>query len=222
MEQILLGTEGNQPFPITQSGVSRRHARITIDDYGKWTLEDLHSTNGTFIRDKDGIMRRISSVNIEPMTFICLGPDNANGCSFYACHLKNTRNYFKEFEYLNEIEDLFDAAQNKAERKARVTKMSIALVSLIALAISLIIQFCPPVVHLLHVSGINPGELNVNLLRIGSAFSGICTLLYDPKKDDKEIKHSREKYHRCPNPKCSHLLKTSEIRNMQCGKCKNK
>lgn len=44
MKQILLGTEGNQPFKITQQGVSRQHARITIGDDGVWILEDLNST----------------------------------------------------------------------------------------------------------------------------------------------------------------------------------
>ena len=53
MKQFILGTEGNQPFKITQMGVSHQHARITIGDDGVWTLEDLNSTNGTFVRCED-------------------------------------------------------------------------------------------------------------------------------------------------------------------------
>jgi len=51
METIILGRKGDQPFAITADGVSSQHAKITIDG-DKWTLEDLHSTNGTFIRDE--------------------------------------------------------------------------------------------------------------------------------------------------------------------------
>ena len=59
MKQFILGTEGNQPFEIKQTGVSHQHARVTIDDNGVWTLEDLNSTNGTFVRDENGDMRRV-------------------------------------------------------------------------------------------------------------------------------------------------------------------
>ena len=52
MKQFILGTEGNQPFEIKQKGVSHQHARVTIGDNGVWTLEDLNSTNGTFVRDE--------------------------------------------------------------------------------------------------------------------------------------------------------------------------
>ena len=54
MKTIILGREGNQPFPIKDEfdGVSRKHAQITINDHGDWFLEDLDSANGTYIRDE--------------------------------------------------------------------------------------------------------------------------------------------------------------------------
>ena len=70
MKQFILGTEGNQPFEIKQTGVSHQHARVTIGDNGVWTLEDLNSTNGTFVRDENGDMRRVGTLVITPMTFI--------------------------------------------------------------------------------------------------------------------------------------------------------
>ena len=52
MKEFIIGKEGTQKFliPLTKTRVSRQHARITIDDNGVWTLEDLNSTNGTLDR----------------------------------------------------------------------------------------------------------------------------------------------------------------------------
>ena len=44
------------------------------------------------------------------------------------------------------------------------------------------------------------------------------TLLSNEKK--KKLQEEREKFHTCPNPKCSHIMKSREIRMMQCTKCK--
>ena len=87
MKTILLGKSGDQPFDIEQQGVSREHARLTIDDDGQWVLNDLDSSNGTYIRNENGDWERISKKKITPSTFICLGPDNANGCKFFARHV---------------------------------------------------------------------------------------------------------------------------------------
>ena len=49
MQEVIIGKEGTQKFPINNSRVSRQHAKITVSDSGQWTLEDLNSTNGTYI-----------------------------------------------------------------------------------------------------------------------------------------------------------------------------
>mgnify|MGYP002771538249 FL=1 len=205
MKQILLGTEGNQPFKITQQGVSRQHARITIGDDGVWTLEDLNSTNGTFIRNEEGEMRRVGALVINPMTFICLGPNNANGCSFYATHLINPDDFIKEFQYLNQLEDNFDAQEEHADKTARTIRMLIAIVSFIALVGSFVVSH---------------GPLQVGLLRVGTAVSLLSTIFFNPNEKKKKLQEEREKFHTCPNPKCSHIMKSREIRMMQCTKCK--
>lgn len=202
MKQILLGTEGNQPFKITQQGVSRQHARITIGDDGVWTLEDLNSTNGTFIRNEEGEMRRVGTLVINPMTFICLGPNNANGCSFYATHLVNPDDFIKEFQYLNQLEDDFDAQEEHADKMEKRIRLLIAIASFVSLIGSFLVSN------------------GVLLLRVGTLVSLVSTMFFNPNEKKKKLQAEREKFHTCPNPKCSHIMKSREIRMMQCAKCK--
>ena len=50
--EITIGREiGNSIAPVAAEGLSRRHAKIVSMD-GKWTIEDLGSTNGTFVNGK--------------------------------------------------------------------------------------------------------------------------------------------------------------------------
>ena len=56
---FIIGRSGNQPFKITADSVSNEHARVTIDDNGVWTLEDLDSPNGTYIRNASGEFNQV-------------------------------------------------------------------------------------------------------------------------------------------------------------------
>ena len=123
MKTIILGREGTQPFKIKNEDVSRQHAQITIDDHGEWVLEDLNSSNGTFIRNEKGDLVRVGRVNITPMTFICLGPDNSKGCFFYAKQVENYGDFREEYEYLTELEDEYDEKIEKLEEKEHTQKM---------------------------------------------------------------------------------------------------
>lgn len=207
MQKIILGTEGNQPFDIKQTGVSRHHATLTVNG-NRWTLEDNNSTNGTFIRDETGLLRRVSCVDVTPLTFIVLGPDNANGCSFYALHATGVQHYLQEFQHLNDIENRYLAREEQAEHTGRRMHKIVAGVTLGALAVSLI--------------NIVSADMRFGLLRLGTALSGLMTLFYDPTAKRKKIATERQLFHSCPNPKCSHKLSTAEIRDMQCAKCKCK
>ena len=184
MKTILLGKSGDQPFDIDQQGVSREHARLTIDDDGQWMLNDLDSSNGTFI---------------------CLGPDNANGCKFYARHVEHPSDYSEDFDYLEDVEQDIDEEMEKAERKAKIIRKLIALVSGVALIGSFVV----------------PGDgLRMMLLRVGSLVSMVSTLFFDPSKDKKRLKSQLDKLLDCPNPACSHTLSKKEVENRRCSKCK--
>ena len=61
------GTEAD--LWVEDGGVSRRHARVTCAADGRFFLEDLGSTNGTFVGD-----RRIDKSEIKPGERIQMGP----------------------------------------------------------------------------------------------------------------------------------------------------
>lgn len=67
--EITIGREiGNSIAPVAAEGLSRRHAKIVSRD-GKWTIEDLGSTNGTFVNGK----KIDSPVEIKPGDKISCG-----------------------------------------------------------------------------------------------------------------------------------------------------
>lgn len=49
--ETLMGRDGSCHITIPDSSVSHRHARIYHSD-GEWYVEDLGSTNGTFVNDR--------------------------------------------------------------------------------------------------------------------------------------------------------------------------
>jgi diguanylate cyclase (GGDEF)-like protein len=49
--QYIVGRDSDAGFVVSRSSVSRQHARLYIDDDGNWWVEDLNSTNGTFVNE---------------------------------------------------------------------------------------------------------------------------------------------------------------------------
>ena len=67
-QPILLGRSGDCTVPLRDSYASNRHARIYHSD-GQWFIEDLNSTNGTFIGNN-----RISTAQLlEPGMVVRIG-----------------------------------------------------------------------------------------------------------------------------------------------------
>lgn len=209
MQRIILGKEGDQPFKIKGEMVSRKHAEIVIDNNNVWTLKDLESANGTYIRDENtGEMKQISCMTIKPMSFVCLGPDNSKGCGFYARQVLNPGNYDDELEYMNEKEDEFDQIEDTLSK--RKTYIEIGLRAGL-FAVFGVLSFL-----------IFPGESStINFVRLGftSVISQTIPFFFDLNKKKKRLKEKRERFHHCPNPSCYHRMKTEEIRSMDCSKC---
>ena len=49
--QYIVGRDADAGFVVSRSSVSRQHARLFLDDDGNWWVEDLNSTNGTFVNE---------------------------------------------------------------------------------------------------------------------------------------------------------------------------
>ncbi len=66
--EIILGRDGTQKTPITDQTVSRKHCKLTVNDDGTYTLENL-SASGTKV-DGQSIIR----TTVNPNSRIQLGP----------------------------------------------------------------------------------------------------------------------------------------------------
>ncbi len=214
MKTIILGREGNQPFPIKAEcdGVSRRHAQITITDQGDWYLEDLDSSNGTYIRDEStGDMIPISTKRkISPMTFILLGPDNSKGCCFFAKQADKYGDFTEEREYLISKEEEFD--RRNIELEANIKKMRI--IGPIALFIIGFLITCIPTID--ELLGQNAMTIRICL----APLAGLIPVFYDGAARKRQLQEERDRWHHCPNPCCSNKQTSKEIKNMRCSKCK--
>ena len=51
-QQYIVGRDSEAGFVVSRSSVSRQHARLYTDDGGNWWVEDLKSTNGTFVNEQ--------------------------------------------------------------------------------------------------------------------------------------------------------------------------
>jgi len=199
---IIIGRDGNQPFKITQPCVSNQHAKLTIDG-SVWTLEDLDSKNGTFVINRNGETTQVSRMCITPDTLICLGPDNANGCTFYASLLTDG-NYAAAFNHLEDIDAEFSVLEDKADNTPKKIRQLIGVVQMLMIAVSFLLN----------------DKAAGMFLRVGTGLSAICSFLYDPVQKKKKLKDMRTRIFKCPNPACSGSLTSNEIKNHRCSKCR--
>jgi len=51
LAQYIVGRDSEAGFVVARSSVSRQHARLYLADDGNWWVEDLNSTNGTFVNE---------------------------------------------------------------------------------------------------------------------------------------------------------------------------
>ncbi len=206
--KIKIGKEGDQPFAIKASGVSRLHAVVDIDeDRGTWTLTDLDSANGTYIREATGDFRRVSQMEIHPMTFICLGGDNSKGCSFYARQLLAPGDFHDELRFIMSKEDEFDIQQRKVERYVTVLRLIQTIVPMAVFSLSMLLWK-------------ENGMGSYMVRAVGAALpSIILQLVFNPQKRLSDLRTQADKFRHCPNPECSHKLRSQDIRNRECPYC---
>jgi diguanylate cyclase (GGDEF)-like protein len=59
-QSYLVGRDSDVDLVIARSSVSRNHSRLTSDDDGEWWVQDLGSTNGTFVNEERVVSRRLT------------------------------------------------------------------------------------------------------------------------------------------------------------------
>lgn len=213
MKTITLGKAGNQPFKIKGMGVSRIHATVTIDDYGRWTIADNNSANGTFVRnDFSGELMRVGTqgAQISEMSFIVLAADNAAGCCFYAKQLINPGDFVDEHFYMQNKKLEFDQEEEKVANRAKWVRLSIFIVMVLFTLGTMIWQ---GIAHPKDVSGMFMIYRGLSLLTMGG------TAFYDAQGKRAKIMKRRKKFCQCPNPECDFKLSPDAIENLKCPKC---
>ena len=215
-QKVTLGTNGTQPFKVSGSYVSRHHAEIVIDDSDVWTLNDLDSTNGTYIRDENtGEMMRISSVLITPMTFICLGSETPLGCCFYAKQAIKHGDYREELRYMKNKEQALAEEEEKLQKKNKLANVLVRLALLLIIAVVALAAGSSFIIP----QSMSPAMNIITMILMASAVS-IVPFFFDVNKKKKRLNSKREHFRQCPNPECSHILSAKEMLNMYCSKCR--
>ena len=97
--KIKIGKAPDNKFIINDPQVSRYHALLTKDDNGELLLEDLGSTNGTFINGNQIIKKKVLAD--DKVTF------GTNYTLYISEILKHDNDYSEEFAHLNEIYEVY-------------------------------------------------------------------------------------------------------------------
>ena len=205
-KEIILGQAGNQPFPIKRDGVSHQHARLTVEADGTILLEDLHSTNGTFVRNADGDFDRISRVRVTPDTVVRLGVGGMHSTQFWVHHAlaDADADFSYEFHRIRATNDLL--SQQMAQELAHQKKMR--FVPLAITGTFLLLTMLP----------ILPPWLQMNLMRAGMLVGSLVSAFFIKNDKYVAIAGRKRKVITCPN--CGRPLSDYELEQQQCQLCR--
>lgn len=153
---ITIGKANDNEYVVNDPSVSRHHARLTYEEEGHWILEDLGSTNGTFVNGIQIARKQVTSKDV-----IKLGDSYVLNL---AKVLKANNDYSEEFAALKQVYDNYIQAKIKIQSsnqfKTRLLQsLPFALPGIIGVligfsgkgspalfAISLFITICAPTV----------------------------------------------------------------------------
>lgn len=106
MMKIKIGKAEDNDFIVNDPHVSRHHACLIREDHGCWLLEDLGSTNGTFVNDSQIVKKRVT-----PTDKIVLG-------TVYVLNLSEVSKYNND--YSEEFAALKDIYNNYVQAKVKI------------------------------------------------------------------------------------------------------
>lgn len=212
-QEFIIGRNPSSPVkvPLDRDAVSGTHAKITITDTGTWQLEDLNSSNGTFVRDENGDFHRIYNKVIKEWDIIRLGNGGANSFVFTAGRvLHPDGSYASDFKRLKHLLKEQKAAETAKEKR-------IELNGWISKSAGVVIYIC--CVLFGKVLGLDiPPDARYLLIAFAPVLVGI--LFNGEAKSLKKLRKKRERILVCP--KCNRPLSEYDIEQGQCSRCKAK
>ncbi len=187
-KQYIVGKNGNQPFPITDTKVSRQHLKVTKIGKGKYQIEDNDSTNGTYI---NGV--RVVKKVVDADTPIQLGTNFVFCCNMLAKKADPLdAKFVEEFNKLEKVYNDYETERIKLQK----TNSKIMLLRMLPMTLSGIVTAVVPFIPVRIVFGV----ITLFLLVWQFAMSD-----KNPEKQ-KKLKDDFEMNYRCPNLQCRQPL----------------
>lgn len=217
MRQFVIGKKGTQPFSIPESKerVCDEHAIVTLDDNGIWTIEDIPSSNGTFIYNSQGILLKVKKKQITEFTKIVLTDTTSMGFSFIAHHLleQDPNNYRLEFAHV--VNEAKEVKQKYAEIEEKVKQRRVYL-SLIPVMASCIFGI---VMRFIFHDNPNIIFMVIGMMSAVTALLNVLVTAY-ANKDNSLKEYAVRMQHIITCPKCNRPLTDYDINNQICPICK--
>lgn len=212
MIEVIVGKEGDQKFAVKGSRVSRKHAKITVGDDGVWTLEDLGSTNGTYVFNEKDELVQVKRLNITEFTRIVLADQTSMGFTFYAHHIleDDPKNYQSEFRHVLKIHD--QALQEKLRLDKTLQRKNLMrfIPGFISAMVGLVLTMLLPL------------NQKVYGVAVTAVFTTILQALINVylSKDSKLKKFNHKYSEKLTCPCCGKALTEIEFKNQMCSACK--
>lgn len=217
-KEFLIGRAADSPItiPADKVGVSGSHVKISIDENGRWEVEDLNSANGTYVRDEDGNFQRVFKKKIDEDSIIRLGQGGHNSFVFMAHRVIAQDNSY-EYEF-RKLRNLLKCQMEEEEalelRNARNMKI-VKAASPLAMGLCVVAQYAIPGLK-------DDANLNLWISRGAMALAPVVIGMFFgiDAHAVKSLKQKRIRLLTCP--KCGYPVSEFDIQNMQCSRCKAK
>ena len=116
---IRIGKASDNDFVVNDPHVSRYHAKLIREEGGCWLLEDLGSTNGTFVNGA-----QIVKKHVTPSDTIKLGDNYVLNISEA---LKSNNDYSEEFAALKQVYDNYIQAKVKIQSSNQFKTLTVGI-----------------------------------------------------------------------------------------------
>lgn len=212
VKELIVGRSPSSSIkiPATKDAVSGQHVKIVVNDNGIWKLEDLKSSNGTYVRDENGEFHRVFNKQIQESDIIRLGNAGANSYTFTARRvLFPNDSYSYEFKMLRKElqkqKDLEDNLAKRANINGWISKSAgVAIYAVFEILVACGVKLDP---------NLRFPIIAAAPLLVGLVFSG-------DKQRTRTLKERRNKVLRCPH--CGMPISEFDIEQRQCSRCKAK